>query len=175
MAIAMPQHEADSPLRPKLERTCHQVSLLAGDLDLAELRSRIDRALVDFTDSEARSWAPPMDVVREDGELVMRAEVPGVRPDEIEVEVEAGRLTVSGRHAEEHETSDEHYVRRERRTGSFMRSISLPEGCDASKIEATTRDGVLEIHIPAPTGADAKKIKVSAAAQEAPGGASPPS
>lgn len=129
--------------------------------DLGELRSRIDRAFVDFTDSEARAWAPPMDVVREGNHLVMTADVPGVKPEEIEIEVEGDELTVSGRHAEEHRVSEDHYMRRERRTGSFMRSLRLPEGCDPSGIEAKTHDGVLEIRIPIADKPAAQKIEVS--------------
>ncbi len=129
--------------------------------DLGELRSRIDRAFVDFTDTEARSWAPPMDVMREDGALLMRADVPGIRPDEIEIEVEGDQLTVSGRHTEEHEAADEDYMRRERRTGTFMRSLRLPEGCDISAIEARTHDGVLEIRIPVSEQASTRRIAVS--------------
>ena len=128
--------------------------------DLAELRARIDRAFVDFTDSEARAWAPPMDVIREDGELVMRADVPGIRPEEIDVEVQGDQLTVSGKHSEEHEVSDDHYMRRERRSGAFMRSLRLPDGCDASKIKAETHDGVLEIHIPVVEKPEPSKIAV---------------
>lgn len=128
--------------------------------DLGELRSRIDRAFVDFTDTEARSWAPPMDVIRENGELVMRADVPGVKPEEIDIEVDGDQLTVSGSHSEEQEASEDHYMRRERRTGHFMRSLRLPEGCDASGITATTHDGVLEIHIPVSDKQKARKIAV---------------
>lgn len=130
--------------------------------ELADLRSRIDRAFVDFTDSEARSWAPPMDVIRQDGELVLRADVPGIEPTEIQIEVEGDQLSLSGEQTEESETSDESFMRRERRSGSFIRTIRLPDGCDTSRIQATTHDGVLEIHVPVDETTEARKIAVSA-------------
>ena len=93
---------------------------------------------------------PPNDVVKKEGELVLRADLPGVKPDEIEVEVEDGVLTVSGEHEEKTEEKEGRYLRRERRFGSFSRSMALPEGVRSEDIEATTSDGVLELKIPVP-------------------------
>lgn len=114
--------------------------------DLSELRERLDQAF--GTDGE--SWNPRIDVVKKEGEIVLKADLPGVKPDEIKVEVEDGVLTVSGEHEEESEKREERYLRRERRFGSFSRSMALPEGVTAGDIEATTTDGVLELTIPLP-------------------------
>lgn len=112
--------------------------------ELAELRERFDRLF------PATTWSPAVDVVRENGNLVVRADVPGIKPEEIEVEVADGVLTVSGRHEEAKEESGERFVRRERRYGAFERRLPLPEGVDPKKVKAATKDGVLEVTVPLP-------------------------
>ena len=117
---------------------------------MAELRGRFDRLLEDFGTARAREWTPAVDVVRDNGDLVVHADVPGIRPEEIKIEIREGYLTLSGEHEEAKEEKDKQYVRRERRYGAFSRSIALPDGVDAKKIKATTHDGVLEVTIPLP-------------------------
>jgi HSP20 family protein len=127
--------------------------------ELAELRSRFDRLLDDVPDG--REWAPAIDMVRDDGHLVVRADVPGFTPDEITINVDGGVLAVAGKHEEEKEERDEHYVRRERRFGSFSRTMPLPEGVDPKKIKATTHDGVLEVTIPLPKEAAQEPVTIT--------------
>jgi HSP20 family protein len=127
--------------------------------ELADMRSRFDRMLGEFGDGH--DWAPAIDVVREDERLVVRAEVPGVKPEEIEVKAEGGILTISGKHEESSETKEDRFVRRERRYGAFARSLALPEGADASKIEATTHDGVLEVFVPLPQEAAQEAVTIT--------------
>jgi HSP20 family protein len=117
--------------------------------ELAELRTRFDRLLEDV-EPKGRVWTPAVDVVRDNGHLVVKADVPGIKPEEIEIEVDDGVLTVSGKHEETDEQKDERFVRRERRYGAFTRRLALPEGVDPEKIEATTKDGVLEVVVPLP-------------------------
>jgi HSP20 family protein len=117
--------------------------------ELADLRSRFDRLVGDPADGE-REWIPAVDVVRDNGHLVVRAEIPGVKPEEIEIKAEEGMLEISGRHEETSEKKDEHFVRRERRYGGFSRTMRLPDGVDPKKIKATTHDGLLEVTIPLP-------------------------
>jgi HSP20 family protein len=118
--------------------------------DMAELRGRFDRLLEDFGTARAREWTPAVDVVRDNGDLVVHADVPGIKPEEIKIEIREGYLTLSGEHEEAKEEKDKQYVRRERRYGAFSRSIALPDGVDAKKIKAKTHDGVLEVTIPLP-------------------------
>jgi HSP20 family protein len=106
-------------------------------------------------------WAPAIDVVRDNGNLVLRADVPGIKPEEIKVEVEDGVLTVSGEHEQSDETKDADYVRRERSYGSFSRSLVLPSGVDAGAIKATTRDGVVEVTVPLPPEASKEKVTIT--------------
>jgi HSP20 family protein len=107
----------------------------------------------------ATTTALPMDTVRRDGELVLRFDVPGVDPEKIDVTVDRGVLTVSATR-EETRTEGESPVVRERRFGSFRRSIRLAENLDADAIEASNNDGVLEIRIPVREEAKPRKIEV---------------
>jgi HSP20 family protein len=132
--------------------------------ELGELRSRFDRIFDEWTSGHERVWTPAIDVVREDDHLVLRADLPGIKPEEVKIEVEDDILTVSGEHRESKEEKDTNYVRRERRYGSFSRSMALPEGVDAKKIKATTRDGVVEVTIPLPKGAKKEPVTITATA-----------
>ncbi len=128
--------------------------------DFAELRHRLDQAFRDLSDGAQHGWTPSVDLVRRDDALVLRADIPGIKPEDVEIEVEDNVLTVSGEHREETEEKKEHYMRRERRIGSFSRSMILPEGVTADDVEATTEEGVLEVTIPAPKAAEKQQVKV---------------
>jgi HSP20 family protein len=128
--------------------------------DFAELRHRLDQAFRDLSDGAQHGWTPSVDLVRRDDALVLRADIPGIKPDDVKIEVEDNVLTVSGEHREETEKKKEHYMRRERRYGSFSRSMVLPEGVTAEDVEATTEDGVLEVTIPMPKAAEKQQVEV---------------
>lgn len=130
--------------------------------ELGDLRSRFDRMFGDWMDGQDRAWTPAIDVVREDGQLIVRADLPGIKPEEVKLSVEDDVLTVSGEHEEHGEKKDDHYVRRERRYGSFSRSMVLPAGVDATQITATTHDGVVDVTIPLPTEAKQGPITITA-------------
>jgi HSP20 family protein len=132
--------------------------------ELGELRSRFDRIFDEWTGGHERAWTPAIDVVREDDHLVLRADLPGMKPEEVKIEVEDDILTVSGEHRESKEEKDKDYLRRERRHGSFSRSMALPAGVDAKKIKATTRDGIVEVTIPLPKEANKEPVKITATA-----------
>jgi HSP20 family protein len=118
--------------------------------ELGEVRSRFDRLFDEWMDGRERAWTPAIDVVREDGHVVVRADLPGIKPEEVKIEVEDDILTVSGEHRESEEKKDKDYVRRERRYGSFSRSMTLPPGVEAKDIRAKARNGVVEVTIPLP-------------------------
>lgn len=130
--------------------------------DFAELRHRLDQAFRDLSDGAQHGWTPSVDLVRRDDSLVLRADIPGIKPDEVKIEIEDDVLTVSGRHSEESEEKKEQYVRRERRYGSFSRSMVLPRGVKAEDIEATTENGVLEVTIPMPQAEQKQKVEIKA-------------
>jgi HSP20 family protein len=129
--------------------------------ELGELRTRLDRMFNDLTVTPERAWMPAIDVLRDNGNLVVRADIPGLTPDEVKVEVEDDILTVSGGHEETSEQKDQDYVRRERSYGSFMRSMALPAGVDPKQIQATTKNGVVEVTIPLPTEAKKEKVTIT--------------
>jgi HSP20 family protein len=118
--------------------------------ELSDVRSRFERLLGDLADGHEHGWTPAVDMLRDDGHLVVRAEVPGIKPEELEIQVDEDVLTISGRHDETKEKEDKQYVRRERRVGAFSRSMALPAGVDPKRIKATTHDGVLEVTVPLP-------------------------
>ena len=129
--------------------------------ELGELRSQMDRMFGDLANGGERRWAPAVDVVREKDNLLIRADVPGIKPEEVKIEVEDDILTVSGSHEETKEEKDKSFLRRERRYGSFSRSMALPAGVDPKKIKATTRDGVVEVSVPLPKQPEKKKVEIT--------------
>ena len=92
-------------------------------------------------------WAPAIDVVQKNGDLVVRAELPGVKLEDVEMTVHQGVLTISGTRDEQREEERGGYLVRERRSGSFRRSLQLPEGVDEDSIRARFENGVLEVTI----------------------------
>jgi HSP20 family protein len=108
-------------------------------------------------------WAPRMDVFEKDGNLVVKAELPGVKKEDIQITLEGNDLTVRGERAEESEVKEENYYRCERSYGSFYRRLPLPFDVSADKIGANFNDGVLEITIPKPAAEQPKAQKIAVA------------
>ena len=132
--------------------------------EIGELRSRFDRVFDELGGHAQGAWRPAIDVMRRDDTIVVRADLPGLTPDEVKIEVEDGVLMVSGEHQEDRSDSDGgRYVRRERRFGAFSRSIALPAGVDAQAIKAQTHDGVVEVTVPLPSGATTQKVEITPA------------
>ena len=119
-------------------------------------------------------WAPAVDVLQRDGDLVVRAELPGVRPEDVDITLENRVLTISGERREEQEEQRGGYYVRERRHGSFRRSMTLPEGVDEDRVRARYDNGVLEVTIEGAAAArEPRRIQVetgeSRAGTEGPG------
>jgi HSP20 family protein len=101
-----------------------------------------------------------VDEFRENGNLVIRAELPGIDPDkDVELTVSGSMLHIDAKHREEEDVEEKGYVRRELRYGSFTRTLPLPEGVSESDVTATYKDGILEIRVPAPAPAPAEPAK----------------
>ena len=96
---------------------------------------------------QATEWAPSMDVFEEDGNLMIRAELPGVKQEDVDIPVHDRVLTISGQRREETETERGGYHVRERRRGAFSRSVMLPQDVDEDRIRARYEDGVLEVTV----------------------------
>jgi HSP20 family protein len=95
----------------------------------------------------ALQWAPAMDVLTKDNDLMIRAELPGVKPEDVDITLQDGVLSISGEHKANQEEERGGYHVRERRYGSFRRSLALPKGIDESKIHARFENGVLEVTV----------------------------
>jgi HSP20 family protein len=103
---------------------------------------------------------PRIESAVRDNTLWVKADLPGVDPKEVEVEVEGNRLTLRGQRKVEHEGSDKGYFHCERQYGSFIRSFTIPEGVKAEDIQAKYHNGVLELSVPLPASVLPKKVNI---------------
>ena len=113
-----------------------------------DMSTLFDRRLTDEDASvpvAASDWAPAVDIKEEEHRFLIQADIPGVNPDDIEVEMENGVLSISGQRHAEHEEEKEGYKRIERSYGSFVRRFSLPETADPESIKAKCKNGALEV------------------------------
>ena len=113
-----------------------------------------------FAVPDAANWAPQIDVFDRDNRLVTKVDLPGLKKDEVKVEVTVGYLTISGERKTESEEKKENVYRCERSYGSFYRAVPLPEGAKLEDVKATFADGVLEVSVPLPAKAEAKSRMV---------------
>jgi HSP20 family protein len=112
------------------------------------------------------SWAIPMDVVHEGDNVVVRASLPGVSPEDIDVTIEEGVLTIKAHTKEEHESHEGGYLMRERRSGSFYRALRLPESVDSEKAEPHYENGVLTISFPKLEEKKARRLPITVGGQK---------
>jgi len=108
-----------------------------------------------------RPWAPAVDIYETENSIVLKAELPGIDPKDVEVRVEDNTLYLKGERKFEKETKDENYHRVERSYGSFARSFSLPNSIDADKVVAEYKDGVLNLTLPKREEAKPKTIRIN--------------
>ena len=106
------------------------------------------------------SWAPGIDVYEKDNRLVTKIDLPGMKKEDVKVEVTDGHLAISGERTTEAEEKKEHFYRCEREYGSFYRAVPLPEGVKLEDIKATFADGVLEVSVPLPAAPETTVRKV---------------
>jgi len=115
---------------------------------------------------EEMGWAPAIELIERDDRFVVRAELPGMKEEDIDVSVVGDTLTIRGEKKASTEVKGENYYCCERSYGSFFRSIALPSTIDAKKIDANYEDGVLEVSLPKAAEVKPKKITVSAKKKE---------
>ena len=116
-----------------------------------------------------RRWIPAMDLVETDENLVVRADLPGLSEDDVEIEIKDNVLTVSGERKAEHEEKGEGFHRVERSFGRFARSLSLPRGVDADKVQAGFSDGVLQVRVPKPEETKPTRVQIGTGSVEGSG------
>jgi len=107
---------------------------------------------------EREEFIPALESYVKNGNLVVRTDVPGVEPKDLDVSVVGNVLRIKGERKEEKEVKSEDYIRREASYGAFERRMTLPEGADTEKIAANFKNGVIEITMPIAKGAETKKV-----------------
>ena len=108
-----------------------------------------------------RRWIPAMDLVETADAFVLRADLPGLTDKDVNIELEDNVLTISGERKAEHEEAKDGYYRVERSSGTFSRSLTLPEGVDPAAVKANFEHGVLEVRIPKPEQRKPRKVAIS--------------
>jgi HSP20 family protein len=131
--------------------------------EMSTLQSEMNRLFNAFFENgdTARRWAPAMDLVEADDQLVLRADLPGMSEDDVNIEVRDNVLTISGERKAESEEKRSGYYRMERAFGTFARTLTLPEGVDVDSIDAKFDEGVLEVRIPKPEERQPRRISIS--------------
>ncbi|MDE3088771.1 MAG: Hsp20/alpha crystallin family protein [Chloroflexota bacterium] len=137
--------------------------------ELVTLRDAMDRLFEDSLVQPRFGWLAPMsaahlaiDMYETKDQVVVKAALPGIKPEQVEVSITGNTLTISGETKEENEVNEDNYLRKERRFGSFSRSVRLPDGLKADKADATFEDGVLTLRVPKSDEVKLKTIKVKA-------------
>jgi HSP20 family protein len=128
---------------------------------LNRLRRELDQTFEPSTHDA--SWTPAVDIHEEPKQFVVRADLPGVKPSDIEVTAERGVLSLRGQRNFEQRGDDGHYSRLERVSGKFVRTFTLPENVQTDAIKAQFKDGVLELTIPKIAKPEPRRIEVQAA------------
>ncbi len=132
--------------------------------ELVTMRNDVDRLFDTFfgreNDTYDNYWRPAIDIEENNGNLMVRAEIPGMSKEDIKVAVKDNMLTISGERKRENESKDKTYYRVERCYGQFQRMIRLPAEVDADKVKATYKDGVLHVTLPKPESMKPKQIDV---------------
>lgn len=127
---------------------------------LSQLQRELERGVAEGSTATAE-WAPAVDIKEEAHRFVIYADIPGVKPEEIDISMHDGVLTIKGEKSSESKTEKEGFKRVERTYGSFYRRFSLPDTANPDAISASSKNGVLEIMIPKREAVLPKKINVS--------------
>ena len=111
--------------------------------------------------SGSRHWVPEMDLVETEDSYLLKADLPGMKQEDVAIEFNDGTLTISGERKAEYERKEKGFFRLERSFGKFSRSLTLPDGVDPDKIEASFHDGVLDVRIAKPEQRKPRRIQVA--------------
>ncbi len=108
------------------------------------------------------NWGIPLDVIEEPNEIVVKASLPSVKPEDIEVTIEDGVMTLKGETKTEREEKDKNFLMKERAYGTFYRSLRLPQSVDTDKVQTNFENGVLTLNFPKLESKRAKQLKINA-------------
>lgn len=141
--------------------------------ELDTLQGEMNRLFSSFFDTPtsrngaaARRWIPAMDLVETEDHFVLKADLPGVLENDVNIELESNVLTISGERKTEHEAKKDGYYRIERSHGAFSRALTLPEGIDPGAVTANFDNGVLEVRIPKPAEAKPRRVQIGVGGNE---------
>jgi len=139
---------------------------------VSSLQDQINRLFSDtfdrsFDEANLTPWAPAVDIYETEHELVVKADLPDVKPEDLDIRVENNILTIRGERKFEKKVNENNYLRVERSYGSFSRSFSLANTVNAEAIKADYKDGVLTLSVPKREEAKPKQIKVQVTGQAA--------
>jgi HSP20 family protein len=143
--------------------------------DLGRWERDMDRMMEDFFGRRAKSWwperwfrreeldmrVPTVDLYEEKDDIVVKAELPGIDKENVEVNLTDHTLTIKGEKKKQEEVKEENYYRSERSYGSFLRTLELPKDVHGDKVKASFKNGILEVRMPKTEEAKAKEIKVN--------------
>ena len=129
--------------------------------DFNLLQDRVNRLFGNDEATATTTWSPSVDIFETEGEIVVKAELPGMNREDITLNLEKNLLTLKGERRFEKETKDENYHRIERSYGGFSRAFSIPATVDEEKIRADYKDGVLKIVLPKKEQAKPKQIRIA--------------
>ena len=145
--------------------------------EIQSIQHEMNRLFGTFFDSPTaeavvpgRRWIPAMDLVEEGGEYVLRADLPGLDEQDVKIELDERLLTISGERSSRQEERREGYYRYERASGSFSRSLTVPEGVDPEAIRASFEKGVLEVRIPKPEERKPRRVTITPSSAVVEGG-----
>ena len=140
---------------------------------LTRWETEMDRMMDDFFGRRMRSWwperwlsadteitMPSVDVYQEKDDIIVKAELPGMDKNDIEVNISDSQLMLKGEKKKEEKVEDKNYYRCERSYGAFLRSVDLPAAVQADKIKASFKNGILEVRLPKTEEAKSKEIKI---------------
>ncbi len=127
--------------------------------EMEEMMNRLP-ALSNMRGLGQSAFSPALDMYEEKGNLIVKAQLPGIDPDNVEITVENGVLTIAGATVKEREVEDKNYYRKELHTGSFYRQVMLPGGVKEDEVSAEFEDGLLKISLPKVSDEKGNKVKV---------------
>lgn len=153
-----------------LSRFSQDLSSFMGRAPFLSFRNEMDNLLNRFSDDFGNGWltqgyAANLDLSETNNHIEVRMDVPGIQPEEIDVEVSGNLLRITGERKEEHEEKGKMFHRMERRTGSFSRSVTLPCDVEEDQVEANCENGVLTITLPKSESMKPHKINVKPVAK----------
>jgi HSP20 family protein len=139
--------------------------------ELRQMQENMDQLRCSFghgegEEGDVENWAIPLDVVQQGDNIIVKASVPGVNPEDIDVSIENDVLIIRGQTKEEREHQEGNYLMRERRSGSFYRALRLPDTVDTDQAQPHYEHGVLTITVPKAESKKAKQLKVSVGGSE---------